>query len=207
MKISLVPLKIIALSVLSLQLSAQSIKTNTQPVQNYYIDVHHLQPGKVKFSDVEGAHTKDLATQDKFGAKFIKYWVNEEKGLVYCLASASGPECLTKTHAAAHGLMPDHIYQVTAGEDAALTGQKNFFLDIHDIGPGKVDAAAAAGAHKKDLECQKKHGVNFVNYWVDEKEGIVICLSQAKDSTSIRNAHKEAHGLLPDKIIKIIQGE
>ena len=52
-----------------------------------------------------------------------------------------------------------------------------------------------------------KYGVNFIDYWVDEKEGVVVCLAQAKDSTDIIKTHKEAHGLLPVYIQKVQQGQ
>jgi hypothetical protein len=32
-----------------------------------FLDVHNLEPGKVTFDAVAGAHQKDLATQDKYG--------------------------------------------------------------------------------------------------------------------------------------------
>jgi hypothetical protein len=97
----------------------------------------------------------------------------------------------------AHGLIPSLFYPVTEGTEAALKGKKNLFLDIHYLGAGKVTAKDVAAAHEKDLAAQQKHGVNFINYWVDEKEGVVMCLSEAKDSNSIIETHKEAHGLLP----------
>lgn len=50
---------------------------NTSTAHSYFIDVHDLEPGKVTFKDVEGAHQKDLATQDKYGVKFMKFWVDE----------------------------------------------------------------------------------------------------------------------------------
>lgn len=57
------------------------------------------------------------------------------------------------------------------------------------------------------MAVQKKHGVNFINYWVDEKTGTVMCLSEAKDSASVIETHKEAHGLLPAYITKVKQGK
>jgi hypothetical protein len=92
---------------------------------------------------------------------FKKFWVDEEKGLVYCLSSASDSESVRKTHAEAHGLLPEHIYLVTDGAEAALKGNKNLFLDIHELGAGAVNAEAVADAHKKDLAVQKKYGVNL----------------------------------------------
>jgi len=176
--------------------------------ENLYIDVHQLEPGKVKFEDVAKAHAKDLATESKYGVNFIKYWVNEEKGLVYCLSTSADTASIRKTHAEAHGLLPQNIYEVTDGVAAAsLKGGNSFFLDVHYLGAGKVAAKDVEAAHQKDLAAEGKYGVNFINYWVDEKNGVVMCLSQAKDSNSVIETHKEAHGLLPAYVVKVKQGE
>jgi len=42
--------------------------------------------------------------------------------------------------------------------------------------------------------------VNFVNYWVDEKLGVVMCLAESPNAQTMINAHKEAHGLIPDEV-------
>lgn len=175
--------------------------------KNLYIDVHQLTPGKVTYEAVAGAHAKDLAVENKYNVQFLKYWVDEQKGLVYCLSSAADSSGIRKTHAEAHGLLPDHIYLVTDGAAAALKDQKDLFLDIHYLGAGKVTAKDVAAAHQKDLAVQDKYGVNFINYWVNEKEGTVLCLSQAKDSSAIINTHRLAHGLVPDAVMKVKQGE
>ena len=194
---------------ISFHISAQAIDTSAQLKNaiNLYIDVHQLTPGKVKFTDVEAAHVKDLAVENKYGVHFINYWVDEEQGLVYCLSSTGDSSSIRKTHAEAHGLLPDHIFKVTEGSAAALTGNKNLFLDIHKLGAGNVTAAAVADAHKKDLAVQGKYGVNFINYWVDEKAGVVMCLSEAADSNAIIATHKEAHGLIPVEILSVKQGQ
>jgi len=175
--------------------------------KHYYIDVHHLGAGKVTAAAVADAHAKDLATEKKYGVQFIKYWVDEREGDVYCLSSASDTQSIRKTHGEAHGLLPDDIYMVTAGKEAAIQEGKDFYLDVHELGAGKVTAQDVAGAHAKDLAVQGKYGVNFINYWVDEKDGRVVCLSQAPDSSAVINTHKEAHGLVPVYIEKVKQGQ
>ncbi len=79
-------------------------------------------------------------------------------------------------------------------------------MDVHELGAGNVTAAAVADAHAKDLAIQGKHGVNFVNYWVDEKSGTVRCLVEAKDEQALIDAHKEAHGLIPNEVHKVKEG-
>jgi hypothetical protein len=175
--------------------------------KNLYMDVHHLGAGKVKYADVAKAHAKDLATEKKYGVHFMKYWVDESAGTVYCLSSAPDTQAIVKTHGEAHGLLPDQIYLVKSGTEGALTAGKKFYLDIHHLGEGKVTASDVAAAHQKDLATEGKYGVNFINYWVNEKKGVVVCLSQAPDTAAIIATHKEAHGLVPDHIEEVKQGQ
>jgi len=171
-----------------------------------YIDVHHIGAGKVAYDGVAQAHQKDLAVEDKYGVKFIKFWVDSAKGDVYCLSSAPDSESIVKTHAEAHGLLPANVYPVSAGDAAKAKGGKNLYLDIHEFGPGNVKAADVAGAHKKDLAVQKKYGVNLLNYWVDEKAGVVMCLAEAPNADALIKTHQEAHGLLPKSVEEVKQG-
>ncbi len=210
MKNYFISIAMFAFSVITINLSAQtSTKTTTanDASRHLYMDIHELEPGKVKFADVAGAHQKDLATQGKYDVQFLKYWVDESKGLVYCLSSAKDSASIVNTHAEAHGLLPSHVYLVTDGDEALLKGASNLYLDIHYLGAGKVTAGDVAEAHKKDLAKQGAHGVNFINYWVNEKQGVVMCLSQAKSSDAVVQTHKEAHGLLPGTILQVKQGQ
>jgi len=210
MKMIIVSMSFTALSLIPFTMHAQTNKgkkINKTGSENLYIDVHQLEPGKVKYEDVAHAHAKDLAIEKKYGVSFIKYWVDENKGLIYCLSSAPDSESIRKTHAEAHGLLPQYIYKVTDGIPSAVTGESNYFLDVHYLGAGNVTAKDVAGAHEKDLAVEKKFGVNFINYWVDEKNGMVLCLSQAKDSNDVIQTHKEAHGLLPAYVLKVKEGE
>jgi phenolic acid decarboxylase len=207
MKTPFVFTAVVAISLISLSLHAQSDSNQSKSPNNLYIDVHHLGPGKVKYEDVAKAHAKDLAVEKKYGVNFIKYWVDEKGGNVYCLSSAPDTLSIRKTHAEAHGLLPEQIYMVKSGTEGSLNDGKNFFLDVHNLGPGKVTAKDVAAAHQKDLAVEQKYGVNFINYWVNEKRGIVVCFSQAPDSLAIINTHKEAHGLVPDSIMRVQQGQ
>ena len=183
--------------------SAPNNKTGKQ----LFLDVHHLGPGKVTYEDVAKAHAKDLATEGQYGVEFIKFWVDTANGTVYCLASAYDTASIIKTHAKAHGLLPDHIYSVTGGQEATAKGTENLYLDLHELGPGNVKAGEVAAAHQKDLAVQKKYGVNFLNYWVDEKAGTVFCLAEAPDSNALVMTHKEAHGLIPKSVKEVQQGK
>ena len=210
MKITTAFLTLVMLNTISFHVQAQmsmnSASIHSDSSKHLFIDVHQLQPGKVKYDDVANAHAKDLAVEKKYGVDFIKYWVDEDKGLVYCLSSSRDTQSIIQTHAEAHGLIPQHVYEVTGETATALKSDKNLFLDIHYLGAG-VTANDVAAAHEKDLAVQKKYGVNFTNYFFDEKSGVVMCLAEAKDSTDLIKTHKEAHGLLPAEVFEVMPGQ
>jgi hypothetical protein len=208
-----------ALGVMCCSLYAQKENSNVASFKTYdssnsnragkslFIDVHNLGPGKVTFADVMAAHQKDLATEGKYDVNFIKFWVDEQKGIVYCLSSAKDSNSIIQTHREADGLLPSAIYKVTSGSESTTIDGKQFFLDVHNLGAGNVTAAAVAEAHMKDLAVEKKYGVNFINYWVDVNNGTIFCLSQAPDSNAVIQTHKEAHGLLPAYVLQVKQGQ
>jgi hypothetical protein len=183
--------------------SAQSNANDAKPSNKVFVDVHHFGPGRVSLKDVAGAHQKDLAVQKEFNVDFFQYWVDETKGDVYCFSNAPEAKAITLAHTKAHGLVPAEVNAVTAGKAEKANKQKHFFLDVHEFGAGKVKAQDVAEAHKKDIEIQKKYKVNIINYWVDEKGGKVMCLIQAPDTNAIYKTHKEAHGLLPARVMSV----
>jgi len=177
---------------------------NATEGRHYFIDVHEL--GKVTFADVEAAHKKDLATQGKYGVSFEKFWVDEKAGKVYCLSQAKDSASVAQTHKEAHGLMPVAVYEVTSGgNDAAMTG-KSIFIDVHQAGPGQLTPEAVAEIHKKDLANEGKHNVNFVNYYLDQKQGTVFCISEAADSNDIQATHKES-GAPANYVVAVQEGK
>ena len=79
-----------------------------------YMD-HHKHIEGLTTEAVAGAHQRDLETQDKYGAKALKYWFNEENGEVFCLFDAPNVEAAEAVHREAHGLMADDIVEVEEG--------------------------------------------------------------------------------------------
>ncbi|MRS62219.1 DUF4242 domain-containing protein [Larkinella terrae] len=202
-----VNLLLIALSLVSFSCQKSANEVDSSPKKYLFLDVHNLEPGKVTFEAVMEAHKKDLATQGKYDVNFIKFWVDEAAGKVYCLSESPDSASVYKTHRDAHGLVPAKVQPVSTGHESAMGANSTLFLDIHELGPGNVTAKAVAEAHAKDLAVQGKYNVNFINYWVDEETGTVICLSEAKDANSVINTHKEAHGLIPAEVHPVKQGQ
>jgi len=76
-----------------------------------FMDVHTIEGG-VSAADVAGAHQKDLETQGKYGVSYLKYWVDEGAGKIFCLVEANSAEDANTVHRQAHGLVADEIYPV-----------------------------------------------------------------------------------------------
>ena len=77
-----------------------------------FMDVHHMD-GQVGIGDVAKAHAADLQEQDKYGVKYLRYWVDEEAGKIFCLVEAPDAETAHTVHREAHGLVADEIYSVS----------------------------------------------------------------------------------------------
>jgi len=80
------------------------------------------------------------------------------------------------------------------------------FMDVHEALPEGAGATEVAGAHAADLAMQDKYGVKYLQYWVDEANGKVFCLVEAPDADAAITVHREAHGLVADKIYPVVQG-
>ena len=80
------------------------------------------------------------------------------------------------------------------------------FMDVHEALPEGATIEDVKGAHAADLETQEQYGVKYLQYWVDEAEGKVFCLVEAPDAAAAATVHREAHGLVADKIYPVQEG-
>jgi Protein of unknown function (DUF4242) len=79
-----------------------------------YMDVHTIDGG-VNADDVAKAHIADLQTQGKHEVRYLRYWVNEQHGKVFCLVEAPSAAAAEDVHREAHGLVAEDIFQVQEG--------------------------------------------------------------------------------------------
>nr|BFE61587.1 hypothetical protein GCM10020063_061130 [Dactylosporangium thailandense] len=79
-----------------------------------YMDIHSIEGG-VSVDDVVKAHMADLRTQGRYDVSYLRYWVDEAHGKIFCLAEAPTAEAAAAVHREAHGLVAGEIYQVQEG--------------------------------------------------------------------------------------------
>jgi class 3 adenylate cyclase len=75
-------------------------------------------------------------------------------------------------------------------------------MDIHNLDEGTTPEDVAK-AHAKDMETQQKYGVEYTKYWVNQTGKKVFCLAHAPSAEAAEQVHREAHGMMPDKIIEV----
>ena len=78
------------------------------------MDVHDLN-GEVAIEDVAKAHLADLQTQSKYDVRYLRYWVDEPGGRIFCLVEAPSADAANTVHREAHGLVATEIHRVQEG--------------------------------------------------------------------------------------------
>jgi hypothetical protein len=79
-----------------------------------FMDAHDLH-APVTLEDVAKAHAADVATQGEHGVQYLRYWVDESRGRIFCLVEAPDAEAAATVHREAHGLVADEIHPVVEG--------------------------------------------------------------------------------------------
>ena len=80
-----------------------------------YMDVHNSLPNDATAVDVAEAHAADLQVQERYGVRYLHYWVDESGGKIFCLIEAPNANAAHAVHRDAHGLVADEIYPVLQG--------------------------------------------------------------------------------------------
>jgi hypothetical protein len=78
------------------------------------MDIHEI-AGGVSIDDVAKAHQADLQTEGAHDVHYLKYWVDEGAGRIFCLVEAPSAEAANTVHREAHGLVADSIFEVSEG--------------------------------------------------------------------------------------------
>jgi hypothetical protein len=80
------------------------------------------------------------------------------------------------------------------------------FMDVHEHLPEGASAADVADAHAADLRVQDDYKVNYRKYWLADAADKLFCLVEAPDAESAARVHREAHGLVADRIFAVREG-
>lgn len=104
-----------------------------------YMDIHTVDG--VTAADMEKAHLADLQVQSKYGVEYVKYWINQSRGKIYCLCTAPSVEAANHVHREAHGLVAEKIIEVDPELMEGLLGHAE---------ANASGAVLLAGSHERD---------------------------------------------------------
>jgi hypothetical protein len=79
-----------------------------------FMDVHTIDGG-VATDDVAKAHQADLDKQGDHDVTYLRYWVAEPEGKIFCLVEAPSADAASAVHREAHGLVADSVFLVQEG--------------------------------------------------------------------------------------------
>ena len=87
-----------------------------------FMDMHSLDGG-VKADDVAKAHMADLQTQDRYGVRYLRYWVDEKNGKVFFATMEPRPTAVCRAL-----LTPRALQQVVADDNYRDPARADVFL-------------------------------------------------------------------------------
>ncbi len=103
------------------------------------MDIHKVETDAFTVEDVVKAHMKDLAIQAKFGVVQIKYWVNTETKMIFCLMNGPSKEACNQVHVESHGITACNIIEVSDDEYNLYLGKGKSVNDLAHTLNGGID--------------------------------------------------------------------
>ncbi len=75
-----------------------------------YLDIHDI--GDSTADDIAKIHMEDVKVQGQHQVEYRKYWMNKDRGKVFCLVQAPNAEAACQVHREAHGCLAQKIIEV-----------------------------------------------------------------------------------------------
>jgi len=88
-----------------------------------FMDYHII--SDISIDAVKRGHMADKSVQDKYGVKYIQFWVNQEAGTLFCLIEAPDKESCEGVHQEAHGDIACNIVKVESGFYKLFMGESH----------------------------------------------------------------------------------
>jgi AraC-like DNA-binding protein len=104
-----------------------------------YMDLHRIP--KITISEAKKAHVADELIQQKYGVKYLQFWVNELAGSLFCLVEGPDKKTVETVHRLAHGHVACAVVEVDPSYYSVVMGD-NIRIDqglVHNKA-GDVDS-------------------------------------------------------------------
>lgn len=104
-----------------------------------FMDIHTVESDTFSVEDVVKAHMQDLAIQDRFKVKQLKYWVNIDAKTLFCLMEGPNKEACNSVHLESHGNTACNIIEVADDEFNLFLGEGTDLNDLAQTTSGNID--------------------------------------------------------------------
>ncbi len=108
-----------------------------------YLDIHDV--GDTTPEEIAKIHLADVETQGKYNVEYRKYWMNQDRGKVFCLVEAPNAEAACQVHREAHGCLAEKIIEVDADMAAGFLGGGDVNAGGAALVPGKASDGMDSG--------------------------------------------------------------
>lgn len=102
----------------------------------FFMDRHEAVEG-VTPKEVAEAHMQDLEVQGRYGVRYLSYWLDPQRGTVFCFVDAPSAATAEKVHRESHGSVATKIIEV----DQRMV--ESFLGSLYEPAPGELWAATA----------------------------------------------------------------
>ena len=141
-----------------------------------YMDIHNVDTDEFSAEDVVKAHMEDLAIQDQFGVKQLKYWVNEQAKTIFCLMDGPNKKACNEVHLQSHGGTACNIIEVSDNEYQLFMGQGTDINDLAQTDSGELDSGFRT-ILLANIICLYRNNGSFVEQiqkLINEHKGVIV---------------------------------
>src|SRR5690349_9864632 len=85
-----------------------------------FMDLHKIP--KITIEEAKKAHVADEMIQQKYGVKYLQFWVNEQAGSLFCLVEGPDKETVENVHRMAHGHVACAVVEVNPSYYSVIMG-------------------------------------------------------------------------------------
>jgi AraC-like DNA-binding protein len=142
-----------------------------------YMDIHNV-PG-AEALDVAEAHRKDMLIQHEYGCKCMTYWIDEAKGLAFCLIEGPDKLQVEEMHRHSHGLVPSKLIEVRTEVVESFLGriQDPEETELSDSGLKLISESASRILLVTDITdpvlLQNEFGIEKVNELLNKQNSFI----------------------------------
>ena len=141
-----------------------------------YMDIHTVDSDDFSAEDVVKAHMEDLAIQDKFGVKQLKYWVNEQAKTIFCLMEGPDKDACNQVHLQSHGNTACNIIEVADNEYNLFMGQGTNINDLATTDSGDLDPGyrTVLLTNIINFSQQNNDSLKMMKQLVNDHNGVIV---------------------------------